>query len=124
MNSPSSLKAMMCGILRRSSSWERPSIAALSTMFWRPVNSGWNPDPSSRMEAILPPTAKAPAEGAVMPARIFSSVLLPAPFSPISASPSPRGNAKLTSSRAWNSRCLRRRVIPSSRRSQGVAYDL
>ncbi len=98
-------------------------MAALSTMFWRPVNSGWNPEPSSRIEAILPLTRKAPDVGAVMPARIFNSVLLPAPFSPISASPSPRGSAKLTSSRARNSRWRRWRVIPSSRRSQGVAYD-
>ena len=96
-------------------------MAALSTMFWRPVNSGWKPEPSSRIEAILPLTRNPPAVGDVMPARIFSSVLLPAPFSPISASPSPRGSAKLTSVSAWNSRCRRRRVTPSSRRSQGVA---
>src|SRR5947199_157072 len=63
MKSPSSLKATMSGIFRRSSSWERPSMAALSTMFWRPVNSGWNPEPSSRIEAILPLTRKAPGVG-------------------------------------------------------------
>ena len=66
-------------------------------MFWRPVNSGWKPEPSSRIEAILPLTGNAPAVGAVMPARILSSVLLPAPFSPMSASPSPRGREKVTS---------------------------
>ncbi len=79
-------------------------MAALSTMFCRPVNSGWKPEPSSRMEATLPRTANEPEVGAVMPARILSSVLLPAPFSPMSASPSPRGRENVTSSSAWNAR--------------------
>ncbi len=96
-------------------------MAAFSTMFWRPVNSGWNPEPSSRMEATLPRTSALPAVGAVMPARILSRVLLPAPFSPMSASPSPLGRWNVTSSRARNSRWRRRRVTSSPSRSQGVA---
>ena len=36
-------------------------MAALRTMFWRPVNSGWKPEPSSRIEATLPRTGTARA---------------------------------------------------------------
>ena len=95
-------------------------MAALSTTFCRPVNSGWKPEPSSRIEATFPRTANEPAVGAVMPARILSSVLLPAPFSPMRARPSPRGSAKVTPSRAWNLRWRGRRVTSSPSRSQGV----
>src|SRR4051794_38609129 len=53
----------------------------------RPVMSS----PSNRM---------GPEEGRTTPVRQLKNVLLPAPFGPITARISPRGNAKLTLSRA------------------------
>ena len=91
-------------------------------MFCRPVKSGWKPEPSSRIDAILPCTRNEPEVGAVTPARIFSKVLLPAPFSPTTASPSPGGMVKPTPLRAGNSRWRGRPETSSNSRSQGVAY--
>ena len=51
---PSSLNSMMSPVLSRSSRSSSPTIAALRRMFWRPVNSWWNPEPSSRIEATRP----------------------------------------------------------------------
>ncbi len=52
-------------------------------MFSRPEISGWKPAPSSIRAEMRPWVTTSPAVGLLMPARIFSSVLLPEPFSPM-----------------------------------------
>ena len=63
----------------------------------RPVSSGWNPVPTSRRDAIRPWTSSRPEVGAVILERILSSVDLPAPLPPISASTSPSRTSNETS---------------------------
>ena len=60
-----------------------PRIAAVSKMFSRPVSSGWKPVPTSSSEPTRPTVSPRPDVGGVMRARIFSSVLLPAPLRPM-----------------------------------------
>ncbi len=105
MNSPSSLQATISGSRCRTSARSRPSSAAFSSMFWRPVKSGWNPEPSSRMAATRPWTSMRPVVGRATPATSLSSVDLPAPFSPTSARLSPGGSSKLIRPSAWKARC-------------------
>lgn len=62
---------MICGVFSRITLSDSPSRAAFSTMFCRPVSSGWNAEPSSRMEATLPRTASSPELGAVIPEEDF-----------------------------------------------------
>jgi hypothetical protein len=52
-------------------------------MLSRPENSGWKPAPSSSSDDTRPCTRTSPVVGSVMPVRSFSSVDLPAPFSPM-----------------------------------------
>src|SRR5262245_14315860 len=51
--------------------------------------------------ARSPSSHTSPASGRCTPARIFMRVLLPAPFSPISASTSPRCSTRSTPCNAW-----------------------
>ena len=74
-----------------------PSTAALTKMFWRPVNSGLNPLPSSSRAATRSGRSTRPALGWSTPARICKSVLLPAPFRPMMPNDSPAITSKLTS---------------------------
>ena len=73
--------------------------------------------PSSRIEAIVPDRVTDPDVARVVPATIFRSVDLPAPFSPIRPRARPRGSAKETSDRAWNSLWRERRKTISRSRS-------
>ena len=103
--SPSSAKSRISGSRRRISGPVSPSSAAFMRAFSRPVNSGWKPIPSSRIEATTPCRSTEPEVGCVVPATIFRSVDLPAPFSPIRPSARPRASSKDTSVSAWNPRC-------------------
>src|SRR5712692_10389941 len=65
-----------------------------------------------RSSTTSPPTFTTPASGLWMPARIFTSVLLPAPFSPTNACTSPGNRRKSTPCRACTPpKCL---AIPLS----------
>ena len=66
-------------------------------MFSRPVSSGWNPVPTSSREAMRPLALMLPVVGPVTLERIFSRVLLPAPFFPMIPSTSPCFTSKLMS---------------------------
>ncbi len=107
--SPSSAKSRTSGNRRRISAPESPRSAAFIRAFSRPVNSGWKPMPSSRIEATVPERSTLPEVARVVPATIFRSVDFPAPFSPMSPRARPRGSVKETSERAWNSRWRGRR---------------
>ena len=78
-------------------------IAAESMMFSRPVNSGWNPVPTSSSDPTRPFVTPRPVVGGVMRARIFSIVLLPAPLRPMMPTVSPARISKETSFSAQNS---------------------
>ena len=121
MNSPSSLQATISGRRARTSSSAMPKSAALSSMFWRPLNSGWKPEPSSRIAATRPRTSSRPVVGVATPATSLSSVDLPAPFSPTIARLSPAGSSKETASSARKARWRGRRVTISSSRAAGEA---
>ena len=52
----------------------------------------------------MPSSVIRPRHGRSAPAIVISSVLLPAPFAPISATVSPPARSRLTPNRAWKSR--------------------
>ncbi len=87
----------------------------------RPVTSGWNDDPSSRIAETRPSIALVPDVGSVVPARIFRSVLFPEPFSPTMPTTAPRGTVADTPRSAWTSRCRFRPVTSSTSLSRGLA---
>ena len=89
--------------------------------FRRPVSSGWNEEPSSRIDATRPGTWIWPDVGAVVPARILKSVLFPDPFSPMRPRTAPGATPPETFRRAWISAWRERPVAASTRRSRGVA---
>jgi hypothetical protein len=66
-------------------------------MFSRPVNSGWNPVPTSSNEAIRPFTLICPELCVVTRERIFNKVDFPAPFRPMIPKTSPRFTSNETS---------------------------
>ena len=70
-----------------------PPISAFS----RPVSSWSKPAPSARMGASLPSMVVVPWVCVVIPQRICSSVVLPAPLRPMMPTHSPFCTAKLTS---------------------------
>src|ERR1039458_435556 len=80
-----------------------PQNRALRKTFSRPVSSGWNPVPTSNRDAMRPLTFTSPLAGAVTRERIFSNVLLPAPFRPIIPKISPCLTEKETSRKAQKS---------------------
>ena len=60
---------------------------------------------------MWPRTSTLPSEGMMIPARVWSSVLLPAPFGPMTASDSPRTSRNVT---FWSAQNVR---SPSPRRA-------
>ena len=72
-----------------------PRIAPLRKMFSRPVSSGWKPVPTSSRLATRPRSVDAAFGRLGDAARIFSSVLLPAPLRPMMPRTSPRLTSKL-----------------------------
>ena len=85
MNGPMSANSMMLGVSVRIAGPSMPMNAPASRMFSRPVRSWSKPAPSvSRLE-IRPSTSTEPADGVMIPASTWSSVLLPAPFGPMTA---------------------------------------
>src|SRR5580765_8010948 len=103
MKSSSSANATISS--KRSRMYERfrPRIEPLRKTFSRPVKSGWNPAPSSSSVPILPPTSSRPCVGLMIPATMRSSVLLPEPLRPTSASALPGSTANETSRSAQTS---------------------
>ena len=79
-----------------------PMKAPASQMFSRPVRSWSKPAPSVSSDEIWPRTSIAPADGVMIPASTWSSVVLPAPFGPMTASDSPCTTSKVTSLSAQN----------------------
>ena len=77
-----------------------PKIAPFKKIFSLPVNSGWNPVPTSNKEAIRPISLMVPELGAVILLIILSRVLFPAPFRPIIPKTSPAFTVKEISSNA------------------------
>ena len=71
--------------------------APASQMFSRPVRSWSNPAPRVSRDETWPRTSITPSDGVMIPASTWSSVLLPAPFGPITASDSPWTSVKVTS---------------------------
>ena len=72
----------------------------LMKTFSRPLISGWKPAPSSMRAEMRPSTVRRPRVGLVIPARSFSRVDLPEPFSPMTPKVEPFFTSKLTPSRA------------------------
>ena len=79
-------------------------MAAFRVAFSRPVNSESNPAPSSSSAATRPHRPTLPAVGVMVPAIIWSRVLLPDPFSPTIPKLEPCLTWKLTSFSAQKSR--------------------
>ena len=97
MNSPMSAKSTMPGSSASIALWAIPRNAPASRMLSRPERSWSKPAPSvSRLE-IWPTTSTAPSLGWMIPARTWSSVLLPAPLGPMTARLSPWTTRKETS---------------------------
>ena len=105
--SPTSSSGSIESSIERSDAWTPSMLVPVSFMFWRTVRSGtsagsWNTDasPAARASAGEPTASGLPAsvivpESAPMtPVRIFTSVLLPAPFAPRSAWTSPGSTAR------------------------------
>ncbi len=96
-------------------------------MFSRPVSSGWNPVPTSRMLPTRPRIVAVPLVGGVIRVRILSSVDLPAPFRPMKPTTSPSSISNETSCRAqisswWACTCRRKpRFVTSTIVSRSVA---
>lgn len=102
---------------RRVISWRRiPSNVPLRNTFSRPVNSGWNPVPTSSRLPTRPARSARPRVGAVIRVRIFSRVDLPAPLRPMMPSAVPGATSKLTSASARHTSCS---LTPMSRRPSG-----
>src|SRR5687768_10554773 len=72
-------------------------------MFSRPVRIGLKPAPSAMSAPVLPLSSMRPLSGLVSPFSIFSSVVLPAPFRPMTPRHSPRASSTETLSSAQNS---------------------
>src|ERR1039458_8641968 len=96
-------KSTISSNFRLISALVMPRIAPLRKTFSRPVSSGWNPVPTSNRDAMRPLTFTSPLAGAVTRERIFSNVLLPAPFRPIIPKISPCLTEKETSRKAQKS---------------------
>src|SRR5262245_18846899 len=121
MNSASSANLTIAS--KRSESWrrDRPSRVPLRKMFSRPVSSGWKAAPNSSRGATRPRTRARPAVGRSTRATTLSSVLLPAPFRPMSPKTSPSSTVMLTSRSAQNSSWWRDRLTIRSVYSFSVA---
>ncbi len=103
MNDPMSAKATISAIRRSTSRRDSPSSMPLMTTFSRPVISGWKPAPSSISAVTRPSTATVPEVGRRIPLASLSSVDLPEPLGPITATASPGATSRSMPSRATNS---------------------
>ena len=99
MPAKSAISSMRSRICAR----ERPWSAPFRNTFSRPVNSGWNPAPSSSSDATRPPTATCPRVGLMIPATSLSSVVLPEPLRPTSPTASPGAASRSTPESAQTS---------------------
>ena len=63
----------------------RPMNAPASRMLSRPLRSWSKPAPSVSRLDTWPWTSTVPSDGGMIPARTWRSVLLPAPFGPMTA---------------------------------------
>ncbi len=93
-NGPRPAKARTSAMRASTYPSGKPSRAAVSTAFWRPVRSGLKPVPSSSRERTVPSTAAVPAVGDRVRLRILSSVDLPAPFGPMTPTHSALGDGE------------------------------
>src|SRR5262245_13884943 len=112
MNGSSPAKATISSKRSRISARESPSRIPLTWMFSRPVNSGWNPAPSSMRAETRPVTAIDPAVGFRIPPTSLSRVDLPEPFEPMMPIIRPRASSRLTSRTAHSSSPANRRPRP------------
>ena len=103
MKSSSSANATISSKRSRMYARFSPRIEPFRKTFSRPVKSGWKPAPSSSSVPIRPPTSTRPSVGLMIPAMIRSSVLLPEPFRPTSASEPPGSTWNETSRSAHTS---------------------
>jgi hypothetical protein len=121
-NSPISANATIWSNFRRTSRRDMPRMEPLRKTFSRPVNSGWNPVPTSSKLPIRPRSRTSPEVGRVIRLRIFSRVDFPAPLGPTTPSTSPGSTRNETPFSAQNSPGLtasarpRRRNIRPTRR--------
>ena len=120
MKAPISAKSSIAGKRLLISRVDRPCSAALSRAFSRPVNSGWNPAPSSSRAATRPETSTVPAVGSKMPAASCKEVLLPDPLAPIRHTVSPWPASNETSRKAQKSALPRPRPDHASSRSRST----
>src|SRR4029453_14393359 len=90
MNRSISAKLTMLSNFDSTSRRLIPMIAPLRYTFSRPVRSKWKPAPTSMRAPIFPTAENFPMVGTVTRDRIFSVVLLPAPFDPMRPTDSPR----------------------------------
>ena len=90
---------MIDGSSPRVTSSSSPRNAPPSRMLSRPDRSRSKPAPRVSRPETWPGTSTAPSDGRMMPARTWSSVLLPAPFGPMTARDSPWS----TRSETWRS---------------------
>src|SRR6266852_9041607 len=102
MNFSISAKATISSNFRSISRLLIPKIDPLKYVFSRPESSGWNPVPTSSKLRTRPRISAQPSVGRVMRDNIFSSVVFPAPFRPISPSTSPSRTSSETSFSAQN----------------------
>ena len=106
-SSPTSSSGSTLSSMSRSADCTPSMLVPVSFMFWRTVRSGiragsWNTDasPATRAPAGeptasgLPASSIVPASAPITPVRIFTSVLLPAPFAPSSAWISPASTVR------------------------------
>ena len=117
-----SAKSTISSSRRSIAARDIPRIVPFRYTFSSPVSSGWNPVPTSSRDPTLPAISIHPEVGGVMRLRIFNSVLLPAPFLPMTPTTSPWPTSKLRSSSAVNrSRCTRPRIGWRARRSMTLS---
>ena len=119
MNSPSSAYSMIDGSSSRVTVSSSPRNAPPSRMLSRPVSSLSKPAPRVSRPDTWPSTSTAPSDGRMIPARTWSSVLLPAPLGPMTASDSPRWTRRSTWRSAQNCSAWPRPSICAERAPDG-----
>ena len=104
MNRSSSANETISSIASRTRARDSPWIEPFRYTFSRPVNSGWNPAPSSSSEATRPPASTRPEVGPMIPETMRRSVVLPEPLRPTRPTASPGSTVSETSRSACTSR--------------------
>ncbi len=120
MYSPISANASISDIRRAISRTGSPMSCPAIITFWRPLKSGWKPIPSSSNAATRPPSCTCPSVGWVVPVRILSSVLFPAPFRPMMPTDSPDATMNVIPRSAQKVSCQTRR--PPAAHSQSRCH--